>query len=169
MAGDYIKCPRCELNYIHKSQEYCDVCKAELKMGPQLVFAVDDDDEEVALELCPICKQNYIKDNEEMCEQCRKELEFKKDEIDLDKDEEWRNYLDDDVDEVDEDSEEMLSLSQLAEEEGDALFDDEEEEDDIEYQDSEPDDFDIPEIDESDFEEDDEEEESEDEDNDDSF
>lgn len=169
MAGDYIKCPRCELNYIHKSQEYCDVCKAELKMGPQLVFAVDDDDEEVALELCPICKQNYIKDNEEMCEQCRKELEFKKDEIDLDKDEEWRNYLDDDVDEVDEDSEEMLSLSQLAEEEGDALFDDEEEEDDIEYQDSEPDDFDIPEIDESDFEEDDEEEESEDEENDDSF
>ncbi len=169
MAGDYIKCPRCELNYIHKSQEYCDVCKAELKMGPQLVFAVDDDDEEVALELCPICKQNYIKDNEEMCEQCRKELEFKKDEIDLDKDEEWRNYLDDDVDEVNEDSEEMLSLSQLAEEEGDALFDDEEEEDDIEYQDSEPDDFDIPEIDESDFEEDDEEEESEDEENDDSF
>lgn len=169
MAGDYIKCPRCELNYIHKSQEYCDVCKAELKMGPQLVFAVDDDDEEVALELCPICKQNYIKDNEEMCEQCRKELEFKKDEIDLDKDEEWRNYLDDDVDEVNEDSEEMLSLSQLAEEEGDALFDDEEEEDDIEYQDSEPDDFDIPEIDESDFEEDDEEEASEDEENDDSF
>lgn len=169
MAGDYIKCPRCELNYIHKSQEYCDVCKAELKMGPQLVFAVDDDDEEVALELCPICKQNYIKDNEEMCEQCRKELEFKKDEIDLDKDEEWRNYLDDDVDEVNEDSEEMLSLSQLAEEEGDALFDNEEEEDDIEYQDSEPDDFDIPEIDESDFEEDDEEEESEDEENDDSF
>lgn len=66
MAGDYIKCPRCELNYIHKSQGYCDVCKAELKLGPQLVFAVDDDDDEVALELCPICKQNYIKDNEEM-------------------------------------------------------------------------------------------------------
>ena len=152
MAGDYIKCPRCELNYIHKSQGYCDVCKAELKLGPQLVFAVDDDDDEVALELCPICKQNYIKDNEEMCEQCRKELEFKKDDIDLDKDEEWRNYLDD-TDDPEEDSEEMLSLSQLVEEEGDALFDDEEEEEDIEYHGDEPDDFDIPEIDENDFEE----------------
>lgn len=168
MAGDYIKCPRCELNYIHKSQGYCDVCKAELKMGPQLIFAVDDDDDDVALELCSICKQNYIKDNEEMCEQCRKDLEFKKDDIDLDKDEEWRNYLDDDVTEPEEDSEEMLSLSQLAEEEGDALFDDEEEEEDIDYQDPEPDDFDIPEIDESDFEEEDEDEE-EDENDDDSF
>ena len=160
MAGDYIKCPRCELNYIHKSQGYCDVCKAELKLGPQLVFAVDDDDDEVALELCPICKQNYIKDNEEMCEQCRKELEFKKDDIDLDKDEEWRNYLDD-TDDPEEDSEEMLSLSQLVEEEGDALFDDEEEEGDIEYHGDEPDDFDIPEIDENDFEEEDEEPEDE--------
>ena len=44
--GDFIKCPRCELNYIHKSQGYCDVCKAELKIGPQLVFAVEDEDDE---------------------------------------------------------------------------------------------------------------------------
>ena len=43
---------------------------------------------------------------------------------------------------------------------GDALFDDEEEED-IEYHGDEPDDFDIPEIDESDFEEEDEEPEDE--------
>ena len=25
------------------TEEYCDVCKAELKKGPQLVFAVDEE------------------------------------------------------------------------------------------------------------------------------
>ena len=41
----YIKCPRCDLNYISEEQEYCDVCKAELKKGPKLLFANDDDEE----------------------------------------------------------------------------------------------------------------------------
>lgn len=154
MAGDYIKCPRCELNYIHKSQGYCDVCKAELKLGPQLVFAVEEDDDE-PMELCPICKQVYIREGEEMCAKCREEMDFKKDDIDIDNDEEWKNYLDDDGDEVEND-EEMLSLSKLAEEEAGELFDDEEEEEEIEEINEEPDDFEIPEIDEHDFEENDE-------------
>ena len=156
MAGDYIKCPRCELNYIHKNQGYCDVCKAELKLGPQLVFAVEEDDEE-PMELCPICKQNYIKEGEEMCAKCREEMDFKKDEIDLDKDEEWKNYLEEDADDC-EDDEEMLSLSRLAEEEADELFDDEEDEEADDVGPDEPDDFEIPEIDERDFEEEDEDE-----------
>ena len=42
----YVLCPRCELNYIQEGEEYCDVCKAELKKGPQLVFAVDDEEEQ---------------------------------------------------------------------------------------------------------------------------
>ena len=28
--GKYVKCPRCELNWILEENEYCDVCKAEL-------------------------------------------------------------------------------------------------------------------------------------------
>ena len=44
--SDYIKCPRCELNYIKKDEQYCQVCKAELKLGPQLMFAVDEDEDE---------------------------------------------------------------------------------------------------------------------------
>ena len=62
MAGDF----NSPGSYIHKSQGYCDVCKAELKLGPQLVFAVDDDDDEVALELCPICK-NPARDKSVVC------------------------------------------------------------------------------------------------------
>ena len=36
----YVKCPRCDLNYMLEGEEYCDVCKAELKKAPPLVFAV---------------------------------------------------------------------------------------------------------------------------------
>ena len=139
------------------------MCKAELKIGPQLVFAVEDEDDEV-MELCPICKKNYIKYNEEMCESCRESKRDEEPEVDIDKDEEWKNYLDDDEDEPEEEDEEMLSLQHLAEEEGDEIFDDEEEEEDIHEINSEPDDFDIPEIDESDFEDRDEDEEYDDED-----
>ena len=49
----YIKCPRCELNYIDsEKQEYCDVCIAELK-GKKLQFAdlEEEDFEELDAEL----------------------------------------------------------------------------------------------------------------------
>ena len=161
MAGDYIKCPRCELNYIHKDDGYCDVCKAELKIGPQLIFAVDEDDEDV-LELCPICKQVYIKAGEPMCQKCLEEESFKTDQIDMDKDEEWKNFLDDDKDEEEPLDDEMQSLDEIAKEEAEEFFDDEEEEEEIIYHDV--DDFEIPEVDQSDFEDYDEEEEDEEED-----
>ena len=45
MAAKYVKCPRCDLNYMLEGEEYCDVCKAELNKGPKLIFAVDEDEE----------------------------------------------------------------------------------------------------------------------------
>lgn len=83
----YIKCPRCELNYILKKDKYCDVCKAEMKAGN-----VDDDDLEVFddLELCPVCKTNYIAEGETMCASCLEEsLALHKDE-----DADWHDYID---------------------------------------------------------------------------
>ena len=118
----YVLCPRCELNYILDGQGYCDVCKAELKIGPQMMFSVEDDELKEQM-LCPVCKQRYINDDEEMCSVCREEMEFNKEkseqDVDFDKDEEWRQYLDDDEKEVISnkgDDEEMLSLSQIEEE-----------------------------------------------------
>ena len=67
----YVKCPRCDLNYMLEGEPYCDVCKAELKIGPQIKFAAFDSDEEQDQVLCPICKRNFIDDGEEMCEECR--------------------------------------------------------------------------------------------------
>ena len=62
----YIRCPRCELNYIQKKDKMCSVCKAELA-------AKDDYIDDMDLELCPICKTNYIQSNEIMCANCLKE------------------------------------------------------------------------------------------------
>ena len=143
--GEWIKCPRCDLNYMKRGEEYCDVYKAELKKAPPLVFAVDDDDENEGLELCPICHQNYIGLGEKMCAKCMEERDYKESREDLDDDETWKEFLDDEED--DEEDEEMLSLNKLAEEEGD--FEEEEEEES--YMNDEPDDFDMPDIDEEEF------------------
>ena len=72
----YVLCPRCELNYIKEGEEYCDVCKAELKKGPQLVFAVDDEEVEESAVLCPVCRVNYLKEGQQMCDKCAEEIEI---------------------------------------------------------------------------------------------
>ena len=77
----YVLCPRCELNYILEGEEYCDVCKAELKIGPQLMFSVDGDVKDQVL--CPICKHRYIDEGEDMCEQCREEAEYREQNADI--------------------------------------------------------------------------------------
>ena len=88
----YVLCPRCELNYIQEGEEYCDVCKAELKKGPQLVFAVDDEEEQEIMELCPKCHQNYLKPGQTLCRQCAKLSQYEDEKTDLDdEDESWRS------------------------------------------------------------------------------
>ena len=98
----YIKCPRCELNYIDsEKQEYCDVCLAELQ-GSKLKFAdLDEDDDLEKTELCPVCGVNYMRLSDKMCDECRKNSEYEEDEIlEPDEDDEWRNYLDDDAEDL---------------------------------------------------------------------
>ena len=103
----YVLCPRCELNYILEGEEYCDVCKAELKKGPQLVFAVDEDDDNEVMELCPKCHRNYLKPGQTICRECAKLSEFEEERTTLDDDDEsWKEYLDqDDEDELPTDDE----------------------------------------------------------------
>ena len=69
----YVKCPRCELNYIdEEKQEYCDVCLAELH-GDKLQFADLDEEELEELdgeleqeELCPVCGVNTLRYGEKL-------------------------------------------------------------------------------------------------------
>lgn len=96
--NQYIKCPRCELNYILKKDKYCDVCKSEMRAGILEESDLDDFELEEGLELCPICKVNYISEGERMCSTCLEEqTDVKDDEPD------WRGFVDKADDSDDED------------------------------------------------------------------
>ena len=62
----YKKCPRCELNYILEDEDYCEICKQELKG----IFCNVDVDEDDDAELCPVCGINFLNEGEKMCEAC---------------------------------------------------------------------------------------------------
>lgn len=171
----YVKCPRCDLNYMKEGEKYCDVCKAELKIGTIRFAALDDDEQEQLL--CPICKRNLMDYGEEMCPECKEEAQNKaaiepEAEVDPENDEGWRKFLDEDEKEAisnkGDNDEEMISLSKLEQEEADELFDDEEPEDDDEFYNDEVEDEeeedDFPVGDEEDYDDDEDEEEEDDED-----
>ena len=60
----FIKCPRCELNYIKEEEQYCSVCKGEMK------GEVHDD----PFELCSICNENPVMPGKDVCPVCYKEM-----------------------------------------------------------------------------------------------
>lgn len=135
----YMKCPRCELNYIDaEKQEYCDVCMKELKGIPTDLDDIEEV-EEAPAELCPICGENIIRQGEKMCDECRRKNGYEAEEPDPeDDDDEWRNYLDDDTDdeldseigEIDEAFEGEFDEEELEEEDEEDFA---EEEEDLEY------------------------------------
>ena len=60
----FIKCPRCELNYIREEELYCPVCKREMK-------GESHDD---PFELCSICNENPVMPGKDFCYMCYKEM-----------------------------------------------------------------------------------------------
>ncbi|MDE7083084.1 MAG: hypothetical protein K2O89_05205 [Clostridia bacterium] len=132
----YVKCPRCELNYIdEEKQEYCDVCIAEMK-GNKLQFAdlEEEDYEELDAELeqselCPVCGVNRIRVGDKMCESCKSQQEYEEEEeVDIESDEEWKNYLEEEDDgdlKVDEELQEEIE-EEFADEEEEEFSDDDE-------------------------------------------
>ena len=91
----YMKCPRCELNYILKKDKFCDVCKSEMKAGSLTGSDLDDEFEGMEELLCPICKTNYITDGETMCATCLEENQISDTKDD---DPNWRSFVDKDED-----------------------------------------------------------------------
>ena len=111
----YIRCPRCELNYIEKKDKFCSVCKAEMSANKDL-FVNDLD-----LELCPICKTNYIQPDEIMCATCLKEHQTEDGEITRD---DWDEYINRDEDEIIYDDEETGDMASVTDLDDDSLDDD---------------------------------------------
>ena len=60
----FIKCPRCELNYIREEEQYCSVCKREMK----------GESREDPFELCSICNENPVMPGKDVCLICYKEM-----------------------------------------------------------------------------------------------
>lgn len=125
----YAKCPRCELNYIDiEKQQFCEICVKEMKGVEDDMFFSEEDEDELK-ELCPQCGENMMRAGETMCEQCKKRLEYADEEdigTDIDTDEKWRDYLDDEPEETDD-----LGLK---EEFGAEFDEDEEDEEDEMYE-----------------------------------
>ena len=146
---EYVRCPRCELNYMEKGQEYCKVCEAELaSKGNQEI----SDEEAREMNLCPICKHNYLMDDEEICSECAQEKSVLEDNDDMglttddqiddkeERTENWRQYVEnDDAELPEEEFDDMTSITTIDDEEDldeEEEFDDEEAEDlDEEFED----------------------------------
>lgn len=115
---EYIRCPRCELNYIDKREKLCKVCQSELKAkGTQTL----SDEEALEMGLCPVCKTNYITEDENICTECAKERDLQNDRIesfdDMDDqnvgEENWRKYVEnDDMETEDDEFGDMSSISE---------------------------------------------------------
>lgn len=149
----YVICPRCELNFIDAdAQEYCDVCQKELQGAKTFADDLEEEEERNETELCPICGENYMRPGEKMCDECKKKNDYEEEETeDMDKDDAWRSYLDDD--DIDD-----LGIS-LPEED---LDEEEEEEEEEEESYAEEDDFEVVTADDYDPDEDDEDDEDDD-------
>lgn len=170
MAGKYKKCPRCELNYILVEEDLCPVCKTELKLAP----AEED------LELCTLCGKNLITVDQVMCDECarKRNLDDVVDEVIDEEDEEgkdtvseWDQPIGNDDDSLGgivgaDDDVEVVSFSDLEDEEDDDDYDDDEES--VDHFEEE-DDFDIDNIDDYDDIDDDDDEDDDDDFDDDDF
>ena len=134
----YIKCPRCELNYIDaEQQDYCDVCIKEMQGIKTDLDEIGEEEADMPTELCPVCGENMMRPGDKMCEECRRKAEMEEEEPDPEEDDEWRNYLDDDSDadldsEIGEIDESLEGEFAEEEEEEDEEYNEEEEED-LEY------------------------------------
>ena len=60
----FIKCPRCELNYIEESEGFCKICKQDMQgeSSPETV------------ELCTICNERPVMPGRDICLVCYKEM-----------------------------------------------------------------------------------------------
>ena len=103
---EYVRCPRCELNYIKKKDKLCKVCQQELE---NQVSKNISDEEAKEMGLCPICKTNYLMEDETICPDCANEKELQEQmenmttgsDYDTDDDDSWRAYVENDDNEND--------------------------------------------------------------------
>lgn len=67
------KCPKCELNYIREGEEFCEVCKREMKRAQSHIRHAQEEGEEDEIILCSECGEEPAARGGELCLSCLKE------------------------------------------------------------------------------------------------
>lgn len=67
------KCPKCELNYIHDGEEYCEVCRRELKRAQARGRQAEEESEEEEIIICTECGEAPALRGGELCAACLRE------------------------------------------------------------------------------------------------
>ena len=67
------KCPKCELNYIREGEEFCEVCRRELKRAQAHIRHAQEEGEEDEVILCSECGEEPAVRGGELCLSCLKE------------------------------------------------------------------------------------------------
>lgn len=57
-----MKCPRCELNYIHEDEQFCNICRRNMKG--------EKDEVEEMQNMCLECGENHALKGKELCAYC---------------------------------------------------------------------------------------------------
>ncbi|HHU02656.1 MAG TPA: hypothetical protein GXZ91_05955 [Christensenellaceae bacterium] len=120
----FIKCPRCELNYMKDTDKYCAICLRELRGEEQ----VDE------IELCSVCGESPAMPGKDMCLFCLREMNAQNNTLNGDEDDDEDTELDEDDDDIELDEEvddiddeamnDALSLDEMAEDEDDFIDED---------------------------------------------
>ncbi|NLI53219.1 MAG: hypothetical protein GX417_02725 [Clostridiales bacterium] len=67
------KCPKCELNYIRDGEDYCEVCKREMKRAQARGRHVEEETGEDEVILCSECGEAPAVRGGDLCITCLKE------------------------------------------------------------------------------------------------
>ena len=67
------KCPKCELNYIREGEDYCEVCKREMKRAQVRGRHAEEESEEDEIIMCTECGEAPAVRGGELCAACLRE------------------------------------------------------------------------------------------------
>ena len=67
------KCPKCELNYIREGEDYCEVCKREMKRAQARGRQTEEENEDDEVILCSECGEAPAVRGGDLCISCLKE------------------------------------------------------------------------------------------------
>ena len=67
------KCPKCELNYIREGEDFCEVCKRELKRAQARGHHAEEESDEDEIIMCTECGEAPAVRGGELCASCLRE------------------------------------------------------------------------------------------------